>query len=1049
MTWKIIVVLGLAVASFFIPTPVELQNAFTSGQNFYASNNYKKAIDQYDRIINTKSDFVNEDSIKVTLFNGDLVVGVIDAAHYQKANALKSLGQKDSAISIYRLVESEGKEPELATLSQFMIYDIYYKSKEFRKAIDEAAKLADKYPQHKKAEGALYDIGWAYRELNDLEKSREYFYLLKQKYPGTDYLARAIYQLGQNSFDLGKFDDAIKYWTELNEKFKPEAFKDKDWENVQLKTVKERQIFEASSGRETDETTLELVAKAQLKMGDCYREKGEYDVAMVNYKKIVTNYSLLPVLVEVSYIKMADYTLEQKGIDDAMAIYLKAIDDNFANKELQAKMQFMIADTYQKQGDFNKAAKEYLFYIKAYPDVAETIDFGIDKAQYTVVAMYYNARNYDAAAKEADSLFANYPGSETVPATLFLQGLSQIETGEYTKARTALTRLVNKYPQSPDFASAQIQIGYTYFKEGEKEKALEEYLNVLKNNPANIDSSQLFFELVNVYSELKRYDEAISAFDNIKISSQYYTPGFGKIVKIYGQRSEYDKGIAFLNGIIEKNKGKDSIDLTSDLNFAFADLYISKSEYKTAIEYLTKVVNDSTLAENKTILRYQSRYARGVLNYQIENFKEAIADLEYCIMDKDFASRLSGFLKNANEKLALSYSKTGNKEKALTLANELISKAKDEKEIGSVNNLIAGIYFEAGDHKNAIETCKSVIKTPGMDDEILIKSYITLSNSYKGLNDMGNAASTLLEASEKFPESPEIPIVLYTLGAMYFDNQEYEKAANIFTKFVDKYPKHVNVKEARYFKAYSHYEVGNWTIAASSFRQYIANYPDDPAAIESQFYAGEALYNAKDFNNAIVEYRKTYQRYSTSDYAPMAMYNEGWCYFELQQPEKMIDIFSKLATRFPKSTQAGDALFTIGDYYYNSKDYVKSSEAYTALITKFPNYEKVEEAKTLVYDLSQINSYLEYEKAMKSFDGRDYKKAIEELTKLFNKYPDASIAVGCQVNIAASYEMLEEFKDAAKWYKQIIDKYSKSEDDNERSAVFFAKEHLEWIEANY
>lgn len=163
----------------------------------------------------------------------------------------------------------------------------------------------------------------------------------------------------------------------------------------------------------------------------------------------------------------------------------------------------------------------------------------------------------------------------------------------------------------------------------------------------------------------------------------------------------------------------------------------------------------------------------------------------------------------------------------------------------------------------------------------------------------------------------------------------------------------------------------------------------------------------------------------------------------------MVDVFSKLASRFPKSTYAGDALFTIGDYYYNTKDYVKSSEAYSDLINKFPNYEKVEEAKSLVYDLSQINSYLEYEKAMKFFDARDYKRAIEELTKLFNKYPDASIAVGCQVNIAASYEMLEDYREAAKWYKQIISKYSNSNDDNERSAVFFAKEHLEWIEENY
>jgi TolA-binding protein len=287
------------------------------------------------------------------------------------------------------------------------------------------------------------------------------------------------------------------------------------------------------------------------------------------------------------------------------------------------------------------------------------------------------------------------------------------------------------------------------------------------------------------------------------------------------------------------------------------------------------------------------------------------------------------------------------------------------------------------------------------------------------------------------------------LGALYFDTQEFEKAANIFGTFVTKYPDHANVKEARYFRAYAFYEVGNWAQASTAFRQYVAAYPGDNAAVECQYYAAEALFNARDYNSAINEYRKVYQRFPNSDYAPMAMYNEGWCYFEQQSPDKMVDIFNRLASRYPKSSFAGDALFTIGDYYYNIKDYVKSSEAYSNLINKFPNYEKIEEAKSLVYDLSQINSYLEYEQAMKLFDARNYKKAIEELTKLLEKYPEASIIVGCQVNIAASYEMLEDYREAAKWYRRIIENYSNSKDDNERSAVFFAKEHLEWIESNY
>lgn len=1049
MIWKLIIVLGTAIAGYFIPTPIELQNAFVSGQNFYASSNFVKAIEQYDKIIETDSPFLTEDSVKVTLFNGELTVKVITAALYQKANALKNLEKKDSSIAIFKIVEEKGDEPELAALSQFQIYDIYYRTNDYELAIVEAEKLASKYPTHRKAESALYDIGWAYKELNDLDKSSKSFDALIHRYPETDYMPRAIYQLGQNNYDQKNYDIAINYFRDLNERFKPEAFKDKDWENVQLKAVKERQIFEATAGRETDESTLELVAKAQLKIGDSFREKGNYDSAIANFKKVVTTYSLLPALVEVAYVKMASYTLTEKGVEEAISLYKSAIDENFANKELQAKMQFLIAETYQNREMYNLAAREYLFYIDAYSDVAENIDFGPDKAQYTVVAMYYNARDYGSTVNEADTLLNNYPSSDAIPGGLFIKGLAQNELGKYTDARSTFERLINKYPQSPDFVSSRIQVGFTHYKEGNYSEALTIYNDIIEKKYEDLDSSLIFFELINVYYELKRYDEAIASFDKVKFGSPYYTAAFGRITKIHGQRSEYDKGIVLLNEIQERANGVDSIYYTADINFAFADLYISKNEFNTAVDYLTKVIKDSVLPSERNILKLQSRYARGVLNYQIENFSGAVEDLEFVLNDQQFSSTLSVYIKNANEKLALAYSKTGKRDKAIEMVNELLASAKDEKEKGSYNALISEIYFEAGEYRKAVEWGRNVLKTEGLNDETYINSYITISNSYKQLNDLSNASSILLEASSKFPESPEIPNVLYSLAALYFDTQEFDKAANIFGTFVTKYPDHVNVKEARYFRAYAYYEVGNWAQASTAFRQYVAAYPGDNAAVECQYYAAEALFNAKDYNSAINEYRKVYQRYPNSEYAPMAMYNEGWCYFEQQSPDKMVEIFNRLASRYPKSSFAGDALFTIGDYYYNIKDYVKSSEAYTNLINKFPNYEKIEEAKSLVYDLSQINSYLEYEQAMKHFDARNFKKAIEELTKLLEKYPEASIVVGCQVNIAASYEMLEDYKEAAKWYKRIIENYSNSKDDNERSAVFFAKEHLEWIESNY
>ena len=1049
MIWKIIIMLAAAVASFFIPTPQELKNAFTGGQNFYASSNFRKAIEQYNYIINTNSEFLEEDSVKVELLNGELIVGVVVAAYYQKANALKNLELPDSAISIFRIVEKREDEPQLAALAQFQIYDIFYRTARFKDAIDEALKLVNKYPSSKKAETALYDIGWAHRELDSLVASNKYFLELIKRYPQTEYLPRAIYQLGQNSFDLKKYDDAILYWADLNNRFKPEAFKDQDWQNVQLKAVKERQIFEATAGRETDESVLELVAKSQVKIGDSYRQKGEFEKAIDSYQKVVLTYSLLPVLVEVSYVKMADYTLYQKGIDSARVVYQEAIDDNFANKELQAKMQYKIAEMYQNAEQFDKSAGEYEFYIKAYADVAEQIEFGVDKAEYSITAMYFNGKKYQQAANWADSLIQKYPFSDALPGAMFLKGLSLNALEKFSEARDVFEELLEKHPATNDAGNAKVQIGLTYFQQKETEKALDMYLSALKEYPDQVDSSQVYFDIINAYYDLNRFDEAMAAFDHVKFSSPYYTAAFGKMTKIYGARSQYDEGEKFLQEILAWDLANDSVYYRPDVKFALADLNISKQDYTTAVRYLTEVIQDSVKDESKNFIKLQARYARGVLNYQLANYAGAVEDLEFIQNTPDYGIRFADYKSNITEKLALAYSKTGKLDAALEMITKMRDAEPDSIKKGNLTATISSIYFESGDYPKAIENANSVLKLEGISDETKVQSYITLSQSYQAQENLNKAAEVLLEASEKYPGSPEIPAVLYSLGAVYFDAVEYDKAADIFNKFITRYPDNPNVKDARYFRAYAYYETGNWQGAYNSFKQYAASYSGDPLAAESQFFAAEAMFNAKEYTLAIKEYKNTYQKFPNTDFASQALYNEGWCYFELQQPEKMVETFKRLAQKYPQSQYAGHGLFTIGDYYYNLKDYANAADAYTQLIEKFPKYEKIAEAEKLVYDLSQINSYLEYEKAMKLFDARKFDLAIEELKKLYEKYPDASISVGCQVNIAASYEMTEDYRAAARWYKQIIEKYSKSDDDNERGAVNFAKEHLEWIEDNY
>lgn len=125
--------------------------------------------------------------------------------------------------------------------------------------------------------------------------------------------------------------------------------------------------------------------------------------------------------------------------------------------------------------------------------------------------------------------------------------------------------------------------------------------------------------------------------------------------------------------------------------------------------------------------------------------------------------------------------------------------------------------------------------------------------------------------------------------------------------------------------------------------------------MDVQYYAGECMFNLKKFELAVREYQAIYRRYPKGELAASAPYNEGWFYYELQNPGQMIEVFKTLVQ--------------------------KAAEFYSKLKNKYPIYEKISEVDKLIYDLSQINSYLEYEAAMKHFDKRKYEKAFEKLKK--------------------------------------------------------------------
>lgn len=1037
----IIVVLAASLAAYFIPTPAELQTHFKSGQDFYAAKDYVRAIDQYDRIIGAQSRFLESDSVRVSLLSNEVNVGVRSAAYYQKANAFRNLGKTDSSIAYYRIVEQRTDSPKLSALAQYQIYELYLNQKNHRKAVEEARRLIERYPLDERVPEAWYDIGWAFRDLGMIDSSNLAFQTLSKLYPSHPLDPKARYQLAQNYFDQEQWIKSIQAFNNLVEVYRPESFGTTEWENVELKAVRDRKLFEAQSAIDVDVSTLELVAKAQVKIGDAYRKLKLFDDAIAAYRTVISRFTLMPSVVEAAYNKMADYTAEAKGIEEGIRVYRQAIDENFSNKVLQAKLQYKIARTYQDNKLYAKAAREYLFYVQGYAPQAAQIKFTTEQAFFLGVSNFYNARDYKSTILYVDSMMVLFPTTEYFSKIVMYKGLSFAGLSRFEEAREQFKLVIQASPGSNEAVFAQVQLGKSYFDERKYDLAIASFERLLREDPAKLDLSEIHYLLGLSYYGLNQYDKAIDHLSRVEPTSTYYPFTFARITRAYTSQQNFEAASAFLAKAFLTAK-RDTADFTPFIRLARAELSTAQQKFDQAVADFDTVASNTSLTENT---RVQAVYGRGLVHYEMGKFKEAVADLTMCINSPVFQQVFSALVPQAKEKLAFSYVRLNNKKEGAELLTDLVARAESDIERSKYLAMLCEFYFRAADYQKAIDVGEQILSLKEQDESATIRAYITLSNSYGSLQKHDKAIGTLKEAIEKFPTNSFIEETFYQIGLIYYNGGDYKNASDAFKTFVAKYSSSKLLEDASYFYAFSLYHLGQADESIKLFRDFIRTFQNSKRVPDAQYQIAEAFFNTRRFEDAAREYRVVYQRHPQHELAPVAMFNEGWSYFQAQENGKTLATFGNLIERYPKTKVAADAQFTLGDYYYNEKSYDSALVAYQDFIKKFPDDPRVEEAKTLIHDLSQVEAYKAYEAAMAFFDAKNWQQAITALTEVMNKFPKTDIVYGCKANIASCYEQLGQRRKALQIFEEIVRDWKDIE--AARSAVFFADLHKRWIEA--
>ncbi|MBM3279504.1 MAG: tetratricopeptide repeat protein [Candidatus Handelsmanbacteria bacterium] len=1068
------ILLGVALTGLIslstqsVPTEAELRAAFQEAQKLYAAGDYLQAIAKYRTISQVRSRLLDVSAIELAV--GELLVPVSEAALYQSGNAYLKMAEEqlrqadltgdeqvatevrrqavalvEQGAAVFSELETRAGTTQMRVLAQNRLVTSWYQAKDYPRTIREAETLIQKYPQSEYVVEAMYDIAWSHFNLRNYDQSIEAFTALLAQYPNGYRSDRALFQIGEALFEQAKYREAIAAYQQVVDRAAVYNLTERDL----LKMRREK-----LAGL-VDETALELAAKAQLKIGDAGARIPDMAQADTAYHLVIKYFSQERRFAEEAYLRLADMYYDQGNLAACVRIYREAI-DRIPDRLFQARMQYWLADRYRRLGEFAEAVVQYRLYEGSYGEVAEQAGIPLDKVGYEIGRALYGqgegggegaAAAYRQAIAQFEETQGRYPESGLRMALEFNIALAYQMLDEKEAGRQALARfeaLRAAHPEDAYAGHALLQIARLHYRERNFGEATDSYRQFAL---LVADSSQAIiarFELGIVLRDAGDVEGAVGSFLSVGAGGELFAKSRLEAGAALNGRGQWERAL----GILEEGLAA-STDREDQARFHYlrAKALIGLKRYgNAAAEY-----SEARVLTADPRLREGALFGRAMAGANAGAYEQAAVDLEELATSADADMRRTALRSLGEVRL-----RQGQKQEAVRIYEDLAAIAADSTERVDALLLLAELYGETGNPEQVIQMAQAVL-SPAVEDRktqgeyfLKEKALYLLGMAHIRQGDLAEAARVYGQGLARYPGGFYAADIELGLGVAQFQLDRPLEAAATFKRLLGQYPQHPNLAYACYYLGHVYLAERAFAEAAAHFGRVGDEYPQSEVAAEALFQAGECLFNLQQFPQALVRYQQVFGQYPQAELADDALSSAAWTAFELGRPEEGAEYFRRLLAQYPQSNLEPAVRVSLGDYYFNQHDHQRAKAEYLQVQQRFPQDELAERIPQLLAGVRELEAYAEYEKispivqeATDSKDEGQLHRALGLLAEFTGKYPGTQAALGALNNIGMCHESRSEWLEAVTVYDQVIELCEAGKGGME--AYGFAKEHREWI----
>jgi len=1047
------------IATRFFPTEEQIQDRFALGQTYYAANDHENCVRIFREISETPNySLLKVDDLHVTI--GEFVLPIRVAATYQVGNSHRNVGstrlersrnaaaEGDSAVARARreeaaasfasakeryrwIVDNDAAPLDVRVMAQYQIVHADYQMGSYPEVVEHAQELLRRFPGSEYEEAAVYDMGWAYYYMEDYERCIETFLKLMDFSQDEVKLDRAMFQMAESHFALGAHDRAIMWYGRLVDKYDFAGMTEKELEAMKVQRLRGL----------VKETTRELVAKAQIRIGDAYAEQGKVDEAISAYSLVSERYPQEQALVEKSYDSMADMVLEQRGVDPGVAVLRNAI-ENVDHRTFQAKAQLKIGRALFDAERYGEAADEYKVYVKAYGDIAVVVGYTLDRAYFMIAEAYREKarlepdlaeESYPEAISYYADLLSGYSSSARAAEATYGLGHAYYGLAATDSARVHFERTVDRYPNAPVASYALVWQARLAFAGEDFETAATLYRRLIETYPKSELVDQAQKDLGLAYKRLNRIEEAVAAFSRLSVSSPFWAKAQAEAgdMLVGAGRLEEAERILDLDRAIQVAGERADRETAGEIYYIKGRIARAKGAREEEVRYFSAVLD---VTSNPQLAAF-ALFFRGLTQYEIGSTADAEGDSTAALsyyersladLDSAVAHDISPKARSvAYRTRGTALTRLGRAVQAVGNYSALIESALSPEERSDFQLLLMELYYDQRQLDEVERVAKEIVRGDFRDDRAAgffkkERAYSVLSSAYLEQKRYKEALSIAREGLEHFPDEGESAAMAFVVGRSLYFLEDYPEAAQAFRTYIHKYPDHAETPSAHYHLGYCYEIIGDYDKAAESFRTIVDRFPSHTLVSDALYRSAENLYNNRAFQEALDTYLEVERRFPGTAFGEKALYSAAWTYMDLDRPEDGVATMKRLVATYPEGEYARFAQFSIGDYYYSIKDYRAAQEAYRTVVEMFPAAEEATKATALLADLDEELASQEYDRVFLDFEKKNYDVAARGFRSIADQYPETYSALAALANLGVALEHLGDVKGARQAYDRAI-----------------------------